>query len=250
MAASDGMTDQEWQLRCDLAACYRLVDLFGWSDLSSTHISARLPGKDRFLINPYGLLFDQMTASSLVEVDGEGAAANGAPVNPAGFLIHGCIHRARAEVGCVLHTHTPAGNAVAMQEEGLLPLSQKALILMGWIGYHDYRGVVLDADEQESLTADLADNAILVLRNHGLLTCGATVGEAFVWMHRMEAACRYQVAGLAGGRPLRVPGEQVQRRTVAQGRRIFAAGGHARAGREWPSLLALLERERGGAWRS
>ena len=150
----------------------------------------------------------------------------------------------------MLHTHTAAGNAVAMQAEGLLPLSQKALILMGWIGYHDYRGVVLDAAEQESLAADLADNAILVLRNHGLLTCGATVGEAFVWMHRMEAACRYQVAGLTGGRPLHIPGQEVQRHTIAQGRRIFAAGGHARAGQEWPSLLALLERERGDGWRS
>ena len=247
----NGMTAQEWQLRCDLAACYRLVDLFGWSDLSSTHISARLPGQGRFLINPYGLLFDQITASNLVEVNDKGEAVAGtAPVNPAGFLIHSCIHRARPDIGCVLHTHTSAGNAVAMQAEGLLPLSQKALILMGWIGYHDYRGVVLDAAEQESLAADLADNAILVLRNHGLLTCGATVGEAFVWMHRMEAACRYQVAGLTGGRALHIPDQEVQHRTIAQGRRIFAAGGHARAGQEWPSLLALLERERGDGWRS
>ena len=150
----------------------------------------------------------------------------------------------------MLHTHTRAGNAVAMQEGGLLPLSQKALIVTGWLAYHDYEGVVLDAAEQDRLTRDLGDKAILVMRNHGLLTCGDTVGAAFVWMHRVEAACRYQIDGMAGGAPLRTPGEEVRRRTIEQGLRIFAPNGHARVGMEWPSLLARLERERGTSYRS
>lgn len=248
----DDAAEAEWRVRCDLAACHQLVDLYGWSDLSGTHISARVPGTDHFLINPYGLLFDQITASSLLKVDRDGAVLGDGdrPFNPAGFLIHSCIHRARPDVNCVLHTHTRAGNAVAMQEGGLLPLSQKALIVTGWIAYHDYEGVVLDAAEQDRLTRDLGDKAILVMRNHGLLTCGDTVGAAFVWMHRVEAACRYQVDGMAGGAPLRTPGEEVRRRTIEQGLRIFAPNGHARVGMEWPSLLARLERERGTSYRS
>ena len=137
-----------------------------------------------------------------------------------------------------------------MQEAGLLPLSQKALILMGWIGYHDFEGVVLDADEQQRLVRDLGDNMILVLRNHGLLTCGDSVAAAFVWMHRMEAACRYQVDGMSGGTPLRYPDESVQEKTIEQGRRIISNSGHARSGMEWTSLLTQLERERGNAWRT
>ena len=248
----DTMTEAEWRTRRDLAACYQLVDLYGWSDLSGTHISARVPGTGHFLINPYGLLFDQITASSLLKVDRDGAAIGESDrsFNPAGFLIHSCIHRARPDIHCVLHTHTRAGNAVAMQEGGLLPLSQKALIVMGWVAYHDYEGVVLDASEQESLVRDLGDRTILVMRNHGLLTCGETVGAAFAWMHRIEAACRYQIDGMAGGAPLRYPSEEVRRRTVEQGLRIFAPNGHARAGMEWPSLLAQLERERGMSYRS
>ena len=247
-----GMSEDEWLVRCDLAACYQLVDHYGWSDLSGTHISARVPGTDHFLINPYGLLFDQITASSLVKVDHEGRVVGDSdyPINPAGFLIHSCIHRARPDVTCVLHTHTRAGNAVAMQKDGLLPLSQKALIIMGWIAYHDYEGVVLDAGEQDRLTASLGDKTILILRNHGLLTCGETVGGAFVWMHRVEAACRYQVDGMSGGVPLHYPSESVQQKTIEQGRRIFAPNGHARVGMEWPSLLAQLERERGIGYRT
>ena len=242
----DNMSREEWQARCDLAACYQLVDHYGWSDLSSTHITARVPGTDDILFNPYGVLFDQITASSLVRVDAGGDPA----INPAGFLIHRAIHEARPDVHCVLHTHTRAGNAVAMQERGLLPLTQKALILMGWIAYHDFEGVVLDADEQERLVRNLGDNMILVLRNHGLLTCGESVGGAFVWMHRMEAACRYQIDGMAGGAALRFPAEDVQRRTIEQGRRILGPDGHARSGMEWPSLVAQLERARGTAWRT
>ena len=150
-----------------------------------------------------------------------------------------------------MHTHTRAGNAVAMQRDGLLPLSQKALLVTGWLAYHDYEGVVTDAGEQERLVRDLGDNAILVLRNHGLLTCGDSVGAAFAWMHRVEAACRYQVDGMAGGAALRYPDEAVQRKTVEQGRRLLAPLGNARADdRLWSSLLARLERERGASWRT
>ncbi len=251
-AARHGMSEAEWQARCDLAACYQLVDLYGWSDLSGTHISARIPGTEHFLINPYGLLFDQITASSLVKVDHEGRVVGDSdyPINPAGFLIHSCIHRARPDVNCVLHTHTRAGNAVAMQEDGLLPLSQKALIILGWTAYHDYEGVVLDADEQVRLVASLGDKMILILRNHGLLTCGESVGGAFVWMHRIEAACRYQIDGMAGGTPLHYPSKAVQQKTIEQGLKIFAPNGHARVGMEWPSLITQLERERGTGYRS
>jgi len=247
-----GMSETEWQARCELAACYQLVDLYGWSDLSGTHISARVPGTEHFLINPYGLLFDQITASSLLKVDQDGRVLGESdyPFNPAGFLIHSCIHRARPDVHCVLHTHTRAGNAVAMQQGGLLPLHQKALIILGWTAYHEYEGVVLDASEQDRLVASLGDRQILILRNHGLLACGDSVGAAFVWMHRAEQACRFQVDGLAGGVPLHYPSAEVQQKTIEQGLRIFAPNGHARMGMEWPSLLAQLERERGTGYRS
>ncbi len=249
--APDGVSEEEWQARRDLAACYQLVDLYGWSDLSGTHISARVPGTEHFLINPYGLLFDQITASTLVKVDHDGKVIGDSdyPINPAGFLIHSCIHRARPDVNCVLHTHTRAGNAVAMQTDGLLPLSQKALIIMGWTAYHDYEGVVLDADEQARLVESLGDKMILILRNHGLLTCGDSIGGAFVWMHRIEAACRYQIDGLASGVPLNYPSKAVQKKTIEQGLQIFAPSGHARVGMEWPSLLTQLERERGEGYR-
>ena len=248
----DGMTEEEWQARCDLAACYQLIDLYGWSDLSGTHTSARVPGTEHFLINPYGLLFDQITASSLVKVDQDGRVIGHSdyPINPAGFLIHSCVHRARPDVHCVMHTHTRAGNAVAMQEAGLLPTNQKALIILGWIAYHEYEGVVLDASEQKRLVASLGDKMILILRNHGLMTCGDSIGAAFAWMHRVESACQYQVDGLAGGQPLHWPSEEVQQKTIEQGLQIFAPNGHARMGMEWPSLVAQLERERGTSYRT
>ena len=248
----DGMTQIEWQTRCDLAAAYQLVDLYGWSDLSGTHTSARIPGTEHFLINPYGVLFDQVTASNLIKVDQEGNVLSETqyPFNPAGFIIHSCIHVARPDVACVMHTHTRAGNAVAMQEGGLLPLNQKALIILGWTAYHEYEGVVLDTSEQERLVASLGTKNILILRNHGLMTCGDSIGAAFVWMHRLEAACRYQVDGLAGGVPLHYPSAEVQQKTIEQGIKIFGPNGHARIGMEWPSLLKQLERERGTSYRT
>ena len=246
------MSDAEWQTRIDLAAAYQLTDLYGWSDLSSTHISARVPGADAFLINPYSLLFGEITASRLLKVDHKGRllAPSDYPFNPAGFVIHGAIHRARPDVHCVMHTHTRAGIAVAMQADGLLPVSQKALILMGFLAYHDFEGVVLETGEQERLIADLDDKKIMILRNHGLMSVGTSVAEAFVWMHRLEAACRYQVDGMAGGARLRVPPEEVRRKTIEQGLRILGPQGHARTGFEWPSIVRELERERGTSYRT
>ena len=195
----------ERDIRIDLAACYRLVALFGWDDLVFTHISARVPGeKEAFLINPYGMLFEEITASSLVKVDahGEKLAPSDWPVNPAGFVIHSAVHAARPDVGCVLHVHTNAGVAVSAQREGLLPISQIATIAMSSLGYHDYEGIALRDDEKPRLVRDLGSSACLMLRNHGLLTVGATIGEAFVWMYSLQRACEVQVMAQSGGAPL------------------------------------------------
>ena len=246
-------SEREWQARVDLAAAYQLVDLYGWSDLSGTHISARIPGTEDFLINPYGMLFDEITASSLVKVnqDGEVTSPTDYPINPAGFVIHSAIHAGRADVHCVLHTHTRAGNAVAMQEEGLLPLTQKALILQAFVTYHEYEGIAVNPDERARLVDDLGPQGqMMILRNHGLLSVGASVGEAFVWMHRLEAACQYQVDGLAGGRALHFPSAEVQQRSVEQGHATLGPNGFARSGFEWPALLRKLERDRGVSYKS
>jgi ribulose-5-phosphate 4-epimerase/fuculose-1-phosphate aldolase len=195
----------EREIRIDLAACYRLVALFGWDDLVFTHISARVPGeKEAFLINPYGMLFEEITASSLVKVDahGEKLAPSDWPVNPAGFVIHSAVHAARPDVGCVLHVHTNAGVAVSAQREGLLPISQIATIAMSSLGYHDYEGIALRDDEKPRLVRDLGQNACLVLHNHGLLTVGPTVGDAFVWMYVLQRACETQLLAQSGGGPL------------------------------------------------
>jgi ribulose-5-phosphate 4-epimerase/fuculose-1-phosphate aldolase len=195
----------ERDLRVELAACYRLVALFGWDDLVFTHISARLPGEhDAFLINPYGMLFEEITASSLVKVDarGEKLTPSDWPVNPAGFVIHSAIHAARHDVQCVLHVHTNAGVAVSAQKEGLLPISQIATIALSSLGYHDYEGIALRDDERPRLVRDLGQNACLLLHNHGLLTVGATVGEAFVWMYVLQRACEVQIMAQSGGAPL------------------------------------------------
>lgn len=247
-----GINEAEWQMRVDLAAAYQLVDLYGWSDLASTHISARIPDTEEFLINPYGMLFDEITASSLVKVNerGEVLSKTDYPVNPAGFVIHSAVHMGRPDVHCVLHTHTRAGNAVAMQAEGLLPLSQKALIILSFLRYHDYEGIAVNMEERERLVRDLGEHGrVMILRNHGLLSVGGSVAEAFVWMHRLEAACQYQVDGLAGGRPLHFPSEGVQQHSIEQGRATLGPNGFARTGFEWPALLRKLERERGPGYR-
>ncbi|MCI3273948.1 class II aldolase/adducin family protein [Streptomyces cylindrosporus] len=210
---------EEQRLRRELAAVYRLVAHFRMTDLIFTHISLRLPGPDHhFLINPYGLLFEEITASNLVKIDlrGNPVEPTPYPVNPAGFVIHSAIHAARSDAHCVLHTHTRAGCAVAAQRDGLLPVNQMSLEFHGRLGYHDYEGVALDLDEQRRLVADLGGHSALVLRNHGLLTVGETSGQAFLRMYYLEKACEIQVAAQAAGAPLTVPPADVRERAGRQ----------------------------------
>lgn len=234
--------DAERQLRIDLAACYRLVAMFGWDDLIFTHISARVPGPEHhFLINPYGMMFDEITASSLVKVDlhGQKVVASPYEVNPAGFTIHSAIHAAREDAQCVLHVHSVNGVAVSAQAEGLLPLSQHAMFVLSSLAYHDYEGVALEDDEKPRLVRDLGSRRSLILRNHGLLTVGRSVAEAFVAMYFLETSCMIQVRAMSGGQRLRqippaiVDGAQAQWEKVTRG----AGGGLA-----WPALLRRLER--------
>lgn len=236
------VSPEEWQTRVDLAAAYRLVAHFGWDDLIFTHISARVPGEpDRFLINPYGMLFDEITASSLVKVDhhGEPVMPTDYDVNPAGFLIHSAIHEARPEVQCVLHTHTPYGVAVSAQEGGLLPISQQSIFPLARLAYHGYEGVALNDDERPRLVADLGQSNIMILRNHGLLTCGRGVAEALLAMYTLESACRIQILAQAGGGALvRIPHEIIAT-SVEQSRQVTKGKG---AGLAWPGLLRRLDR--------
>lgn len=248
-------SEAEWKLRCDLAACCQLTDLYGMSDLASTHISVMLPGPEHnFLVNPLGTLFDEMTASALIKCDLDGQVLEGDPslLNPAGFVIHSAMHLAQRDIVCVMHTHTRATNAVGMKAAGLRPLTQKACVMLDFLGYHDYEGAALDEDERSRLVRDLGpDGRVLVLRNHGALTVGRSVGEAFCWMHRLETACEYQVRGLSGGVPLHELSEATIAHTRAQGRRMLGAGGFLEVGRyEWPGLIRKLERERGDSWRT
>ena len=243
---NDQVSPEEWRMRVDLAACYRLVDLFGWSDLLGTHISARVPDqKDAFLINPYGLLFEEITASSLVKVDEAGNILSPTEhhINPAGFVIHSAIHMAKPEIACALHTHTPAGTSVATQKDGLLPLTQHALAIYAHVAYHGYEGIATDLSERERLVRDLGDANVLILRNHGLLTVGRTIAEAFVWMYRAERACRMQLAvQQSGAEPVEIPTE-VQEVTIARNARANSPEGHRPIGKhEWPALLRKLDR--------
>ncbi|TCJ30595.1 class II aldolase/adducin family protein [Nocardioides jejuensis] len=213
------MDATEYDLRCQLAAVYRLVAHYRMTDLIFTHISLRLPGPDHhFLINPYGLLFEEITASNLVKIDlsGEKVEESPYPVNPAGFVIHSAIHAAREDAQCILHTHTRAGCAVAGQKHGLLPISQISMEFFGRTAYHDYEGVALSLDEQERLVADMGDNDVMILRNHGLLTVGRTPGEALLRMINLDKACQIQVDALAGGAELALPSDELATRTAAQ----------------------------------
>ncbi|MEU6198367.1 class II aldolase/adducin family protein [Streptomyces sp. NPDC047061] len=210
---------EELRLRRELAAVYRLVAHFRMTDLIFTHISVRLPGPEHhFLINPYGLLFEEITASNLVKIDlsGNPVEETPYPVNPAGFVIHSAIHAARADAQCVLHTHTRAGCAVGAQEEGLLPLNQISMEFHGRLGYHSYEGVALNLAEQRRLVADLGSHPAMILRNHGLLTVGETPGQAFLRMHYLDKACEIQTAAMAGGAKLVLPDPEVRELTARQ----------------------------------
>ncbi|MFZ6751444.1 class II aldolase/adducin family protein [Undibacterium sp. Ren11W] len=235
------VSEQEWALRVDLAACYRLVAAYGWSDLVFTHISARVPGPEHhFLINPYGLMFDEITASSLVKVDQQcnKMIASPFPVNPAGFVIHSAVHEAREDVHCVLHTHTRAGVAVSAQKCGVLPISQQSTFVLASLAYHDYEGVAFREDEKPRLQADMGRANFLMLRNHGLLVAGKSIADAFLSMYTFEAACQIQVAAQAGGELTLINPQIVQ--GVAEAMRVQTGGmGGAFV---WPSLIRKLER--------
>jgi ribulose-5-phosphate 4-epimerase/fuculose-1-phosphate aldolase len=232
----------EWRQRIDLAACYRLVAMFGWDDLIFTHISARVPGPEHhFLINPYGMMFDEITASSLIKVDLHGHKVLDSPndINPAGFTIHSAIHAAREDANCVLHVHSVNGVAVSAQDEGVLPLSQHSILVLSSLAYHDYEGLALNEDEKPRLVRDLGNKRFLMLRNHGLLTVGRSVAEAFVAMYFFEAACMIQVRALAGGQRLRRIGDSIVGGVQLQWDQLTRGAGGDLA---WPALLRKLDR--------
>jgi ribulose-5-phosphate 4-epimerase/fuculose-1-phosphate aldolase len=237
----NSVSADEWQLRCDLAACYRLVALHGWTDLIFTHISARVPGPEhRFLINPYGLLFEEVTASSLIMVDTEGNRLSNSAfqVNRAGFVIHSAIHSVREDVQCVLHTHTRAGVAVSAQKNGLLPISQQSTFVLDSLGYHDYEGVALRDDEKPRLQDDLGSANYLMLRNHGLLTVGKTVADAFLHMYLFETACQIQLSAQAAGELTLVGGDILAGAASAAHVQTDGVGGSF----VWPALIRKLDR--------
>lgn len=244
------MSEAEWQARVDLAACYRLVDLYGWSDLLGTHLTARVPDEnDRFLINAYGMLFDEITASSLVKVDKDGKEFSETEfgINPAGFVIHSAVHMARPEAGCVMHTHTAAGVAVSSLKDGLLPHTQQALAVYAHTSYHDYEGIAFDMSERERLANDLGDSNVLFLRNHGILTVGRTVAEAWCWMYRAERACRFQLAMQQAGVDIVELSKEVIDTTVERNTHAISKDGYRPIGlKEWPALMRKLNRENPG----
>ena len=237
------VSSEEWSLRVDLAAAYQLAAIYKWTDLIYTHFSARLMGHDEFLINPYGLMFDEITASNLVKVDHDGKVIDdplGLGYNEAGFVIHGCVHEARPEIGCVIHTHTRAGVAVSAMTCGLLPISQHAMRVQRIVTYHDYEGIALEMDERKRLAHDLGKKSkAMILRNHGLLTLGATVREAFELMYYLDCACQIQIDALAAGTD-----------NVLQMSKAAADTAHEQFGRPkrtgtdkaWPALLRMLDR--------
>ncbi|HEX7892016.1 MAG TPA: class II aldolase/adducin family protein [Ramlibacter sp.] len=232
---------EEWKLRVELAACYRLVALYGWSDLVFTHISARIPGPEHhFLINPYGLMFDEITASSLVKVDQDcnKVIDSPFPVNPAGFVIHSCIHQVREDAACVLHTHSRAGVAVSAQKCGVLPISQQSTFVLASLAYHGYEGVALRDDEKPRLQQDLGTKNFLVLRNHGLLTVGRSIPDAFLNMYIFENTCRIQIDAQAGGELIHVDPRILE--GLAQVMKTVTAGQGANIA--WPALIRKLDR--------
>jgi ribulose-5-phosphate 4-epimerase/fuculose-1-phosphate aldolase len=257
MGIRRGVAEGEWQARVDLAACYQLIDLYGLTDLSSNHISVRIPGRhDHFLLNPLGILYDQITASSLLKVDVNGQVIGGDPrqINPAGFVIHSAVHMARPDLRCVLHTHTRATAAIGVLKDGLLPLTQKACTMLNVLSYHDWEGPSVDLSERKRLVRDIGEQGrAVILRNHGAMTVGRTVGEALVWMLRLETACRYQVDALscaAAGFALSMPPRKLIERTAELAARMYTSGPMASGSLEWPSLVRKLERERGTSYRT
>lgn len=235
------VSPEEWQARIDLAAAYRLVALYGWDDLIFTHISIKIPGTEHFLINPYGMMFEEITASSLVKINlsGEKVSESPYPVNPAGFTIHSCVHAARHDAQCVMHTHSINGVSVSAQKNGVLPLSQQSFFVLSSLAYHDYEGVALLEDEKPRLVRDLGDKRFLMLRNHGLLTVGSSVAEAFLGMYIFEATCMIQVRAQSGGGELVHIPQKILDMAPTQITQVTLGMGGSLA---WPALLRKLDR--------
>src|SRR6267143_7009560 len=236
------VSEQEWQARVDLAAAYRLVAHYGWDDLIFTHLSARVPGPEHhFLINPYGMMFDEITASSLVKINLQGDIVKPSPyfINPAGFTIHSAVHAAREDALCVIHLHTDYGIAVSAQKNGLLPISQQSLFSLGSLAYHDYEGLALNEEEKPRLVADLGNKNYMILKNHGLLTVGPSAGEAFLSMFVLERACRIQILAQSGGAELVHIADPILDRGAMQLKVVTMGQGAELA---WPGLLRKLDR--------
>lgn len=240
----------EWQTRLELAAAYRLIRHFGLSDLVYNHLTARIPGTDEeILINPYGLMYDEITASNLLKIDVDGNKLDESPydINPAGYVIHSAVHKARHDVQCVMHTHSHAATAVSALDMGYVPVSQTGFMFYNRVAYHDYEGVAVNLDERKRLVASLGDKNVLLLRNHGSLTCGATIQMAFRRMYYFELGCRNQLDALTSGAKLRLPKPEVMEHTARQFDGGAAGIGTAET-REWPALLRMLDRDEPG-WR-
>lgn len=245
-AVKQQVSEQEWKARVDLAAAYRMVAHYGWDDLIFTHISARVPGPEHhFLINPYGLMFDEVTASSLVKVNlqGEKVMESDYDINPAGFVIHSAVHEAREDAQCVMHLHTTAGIAVSTQKQGLLPLSQQSLFALSSMSYHEYEGVALNPDEKKRLVADLGSTNFMILRNHGLLTCADSIADAFLGMFLLQRSCEIQLQAQASGQELIPIPEQILSGIRAQAQQVTRSAGGALA---WPGILRQLDRTNPG----
>jgi ribulose-5-phosphate 4-epimerase/fuculose-1-phosphate aldolase len=237
------VSEAEWQQRLDLAACYHLIQHFGWTDLIYTHISARVPGKEgQFLLNPFGYLFDEITASGLIKVDIDGNPIDdhGLEMHRAGFVIHSAVHAGRPEdADCVIHTHSKAGVAVAAMKDGLLPISQHAQLFYNRVGYHDYEGLAIDIDERSRIVRDLGNNPVMILRNHGLLAVGNTIPMAFSNMFNLQFACETQVMAMSGGAEINVPPVEVSEHTAG----LAVAADAPFGDKEWKALLRLLDRK-------
>lgn len=231
------VSDEEWKLRIDLAAAYRLIAHYGWDDLIFTHMSVRVPGPEHhFLLNPYNLMFEEVTASSLVKVDLQGNPVDPTPfiTNPAGFTIHSAVHMSREDANAVIHLHTPHGQAVAAHGEGLLPLTQTAMLVRGDLAFHDYEGVATDHDERERIVADLGNRNAMLLRNHGTLAVGTTVGEAFIRIYFLERACQAQIMALSAGEAINLPPQGTPEIAAEQGAQGLKLAAQFLA---WPALL-------------
>ncbi|MGY0641043.1 MAG: class II aldolase/adducin family protein [Paraglaciecola chathamensis] len=245
-AVKQQVSQQEWKARVDLAAAYRMVAHYGWDDLIFTHISARVPGPEHhFLINPYGMMIDEVTASSLVKVNlqGEKVMESDYDINPAGFVIHSAVHEAREDAQCVMHLHTTAGIAVSTQKQGLLPLSQQSLFALSSMSYHEYEGVALNPDEKKRLVADLGSTNFMILRNHGLLTCADSIADAFLGMFLLQRSCEIQLQAQASGQELIPIPEQILSGIRAQAQQVTRSAGGALA---WPGILRQLDRTNPG----